>query len=75
MEEFDSPTEMGCWRKLLKIPWTAHRTNELILKELKIKRRSSDEIQFRIIRYFGHIMRRELDNMEILIIQGKVEGT
>jgi hypothetical protein len=68
-------TEMGCWRKLLKIPWTAHRTNESILEELKIKRRLSDEIQLRIIRHFGRIMRRELDNMESLIIQGKFEGT
>jgi hypothetical protein len=41
-------TEMGCWRKLLNIPWTAHCTNELILKELKIKRRLSDEIQLKI---------------------------
>jgi hypothetical protein len=68
-------TEMGCWRKLLNIPWTAYRTNEVILKELKIKLRLSDEIQLRIIRYFGHIMRRELDNMDRLILQGKVEGT
>jgi hypothetical protein len=68
-------TEMSCWRKLLKIPWRTHRTNESILKELKIKRRLSDEIQVRIIRYFGHILRRELDNMGRLILQGKVEGT
>jgi hypothetical protein len=68
-------TEMGCWRKLLNIPWTAHRTNESILKELKIKRRLSDEIQLRIIRHSGGIMRRELNNMGSLIIQGKVEGT
>jgi hypothetical protein len=68
-------TEMGYWRKLLNIPWTAHRTNELILIELKIKRCLSDEIQLRIIRYFGHITRRELDNMERLKIQGKFEGT
>jgi hypothetical protein len=49
--------------------------NESILKELKIKRRLSDEIQLTIIRYFGHIMGREFDNMERLILQGKVEGT
>jgi hypothetical protein len=66
---------MGCWQKLLNIPWTAHRMNESILKELKIKRRLSDEIQLRIIRYFGHIMRRECDNTERLTVQGKVEGT
>jgi hypothetical protein len=57
------------------IPWTAHHTNELILKELKIKHCLSDEIQLRIIRYFWHIMRREFDNTERLIIQGKVEET
>jgi hypothetical protein len=49
--------------------------NESILEELKIKRRLSDKIQLRIIRYFGRIMRRELDNMESLIMQGKAEGT
>jgi hypothetical protein len=37
-------TKMGCWQKLLNIPWTAHRMNEPILKKLKIKCRLSDEI-------------------------------
>jgi hypothetical protein len=68
-------TEIGCCRKLLKIPWTAHRTNESILEELKIKRRLSDKIQLIIIRYLGHMMRRELHKMGRLLIQGKVEGT
>ncbi|KAI8438254.1 hypothetical protein MSG28_010856 [Choristoneura fumiferana] len=65
--------EMWCWRRLLRIPWTAHRTNVSILKELNIKERLSSTVQIRILKFFGHIIRNE-DSMERLVVQGKVEG-
>ena len=65
--------EMWCWRRMLRIPWTAHRTNASILKELNIKERLSSSVQIRILKFFGHITRNE-DSMERLVVQGKVEG-
>ena len=65
--------EMWCWRRLLRISWTAHRTNISILNELHIKRRLSSTVQLRILTMFGHITRNE-DSMERLVIQGHVEG-
>lgn len=65
--------EMWCWRRMLRIPWTAHRTNISILKELNIKERLSSIVQIRILKFFGHITRNE-DSMERLVVQGKVEG-
>lgn len=65
--------EMWCWRRMLRIPWTAHRTNVSILKELNITERLSSTVQIRILKFFGHITRNE-DSMERLVVQGKVEG-
>lgn len=65
--------EMWCWRRLLKIPWTAFRTNVSILKELHIKDRLSSTVQLRILKFFGHISRNE-NSMERLVVQGQVEG-
>ncbi len=65
--------EMWCWRRLLRISWTAHRTNISILKELNIKERLSSTVQIRILRFFGHVTRKE-DSMERLVVQGQMEG-
>lgn len=73
MKKIDA-TEMYCWRRMLRIPWTARRTNESIIQELNITERLSTSIQSRILKYFGHVMRRDTDCMEKLIIQGKVPG-
>lgn len=54
--------------------WTDHRTNISILNELRIKDRLSTICRRRILQFFGHISRRENDNLERLIVQGKVEG-
>ncbi|XP_037871039.1 uncharacterized protein LOC119629400 [Bombyx mori] len=51
--------EMWCWRRLLKIPWMAFRTNASILKELGIKDRLSSTVQLRVLKFFGHISRKE----------------
>lgn len=66
--------EMICYRKMMCIPWTAHRTNASILSELNIQGRNRllSTIQRCILIFFGHVIRR--DGMERLCIQGKVDG-
>ncbi|KAJ8726616.1 hypothetical protein PYW07_001314 [Mythimna separata] len=59
---------------MLRIPWTAFRTNVSILQELQISSRLSSECLRRILQYFGHIARKESDNLERLIVTGKVDG-
>lgn len=66
--------EMWVWRRLLRIPWTAHRTNVSVLEEINSRNRLSSRINANIVKYFGHINRRNSSNLERLIIQGKVEG-
>lgn len=65
--------EMWCYRRMLRIPWTAHRTNESILRQLRIKTRLSTYVNQQYLKYFGHIARRS-EAMEKLIIEGKVNG-
>ena len=67
--------EMWCWRRLLRIPWTEHRTNISILAELDIEVRLSAVCMRRVLQYFGHVARRGADNLEKLFITGKVQGT
>lgn len=65
--------EMWVYRRMLRIPWTAHRTNTSILTELNITTRLSTIINQSILRYFGHITRRR-EGMERLVVEGKIEG-
>lgn len=60
--------EMWVWRRLLRIPWTAHRTNVSILVELNIHKRLSAVAKQKILKYFGHVSRKKDDNLEKLII-------
>ena len=66
--------EMTTYRRMLKIPWTARRTNISFRRELNIEdhERLLPTIQRRILSFFGHSIRR--DGMEKLCIQGKVDG-
>lgn len=68
--------QMWCWRRLLRVKWTTHRTNMSILEQLKIEnaQRLVTTCLQRVMRYFGHISRRDASNMERLIVTGKVEG-
>ena len=59
---------------MLRIPWTAKRTNVSILAQLHIKQRLSTICHQRILSYFGHIVRRGDENLEKLVIVGNVEG-
>lgn len=64
--------EMWCWRRMLRIPWTAKRTNVSILNEIKPEQRLSSMICGRILRFFGHITRS--NNVEKLVVQGRTTG-
>ena len=67
--------EMWCWRRMLRIPWTARRTNVSILQELGIRDRLSSICLQRVLRFFGHITRRDHDSLEKLVVNGGVEGS
>ena len=65
--------ELWCWRRLLKVPWTARRSNQSILKEINPEY-SLEELTVKLkLQYFGHLMRRA-DSFEKTLMLGKVEG-
>ena len=66
--------EMWCWRRMLRISWTAKRTNVSILSQLKVKTRLSTICRQRILAYFGHVVRKGDENLEKLIMVGNTEG-
>lgn len=66
--------EMWCWRRMLRIPWTARRTNISILRELVVRTRLSSICLQRALQFFGHIARRDGNSLERLIVTGNVEG-
>ena len=65
--------ELWCWRRLLRILWTARRSNQSILKEISPKY-SLKGLMLKLKRqYFGHLMRRT-DSLEKTLMVGKIEG-
>ena len=65
--------ELGCWRRLLKVPWTARRSNQSILKEINPEY-SLVELKLKVkLQYFGHLMQRS-DSLEKTLMLGKIEG-
>jgi len=65
--------ELWCWRRLLKIPWTARRPNQSILKEISPVY-SLEGLMLKLkLQYFGHLMRRS-DSFEKTLMLGKIEG-
>ena len=65
--------ELWCWRRLLKVPWTARRSNQSILKEIS-PGCSLEGVMLQLkLHYFGHLMRRN-DSFEKTLILGKIEG-
>ena len=65
--------EMWCWRKLLRVPWTARRSNQSNLKEISPEC-SSEGLMLKLkLQYFGHLMRRT-DLFEKTLMLGKTEG-
>ena len=65
--------ELWCWRRLLRVPWTARRSNQFILKEISPEY-SLEGLMLKLkLQYFGHLMRRT-DSFEKTLMLGKIEG-
>ena len=65
--------ELWCWRRLLRVPWTARRSNQSILKEISPEW-SLEGLMLKLkLQYYGHLMRRT-DSLEKTLILGKIEG-
>ena len=65
--------ELWCWRRLLRVPWTARRSNQSILQEIS-PGCSLEELMLKLkLQYFGHLMQRD-DSFEKTLMLGKIEG-
>ena len=65
--------ELWCWRRLLKFPWTARRSNQSILKEIS-PGCSLEELMLKLkLQYFGHLMQRA-DSLKKTLMLGKIKG-
>ena len=71
-QKFDA-FELWCWRRLLRVPWTARSSNQSILKEISPEY-SLEGLMLKLkLQYFGHLMRRT-DSLEKTLMLGKIEG-
>ena len=69
IEAFD----LWCWRRLLRVPWTAKRSNQLILKEFNPEY-SLEGLMLKLkLQYFGYLMQRA-DSLEKILMLGKIES-
>ena len=65
--------ELWCWRRLLRVPWTARRSNQSVLKEINPEY-SLEELMLKLkLQYFGHLLQRAVSFEKILML-GKIEG-
>ena len=65
--------ELWCWRRLLRVPWTARRSNQFTLKEISYEY-SLEGLMLKLkLQYFGHLMQRA-DSFEKILMLGKIEG-
>ena len=65
--------ELWCWRRLLRIPWAARRSNQFILKEISLEC-SLEGLMLKLkLQYSGHLMGRA-DSLEKTLMLGKIEG-
>ena len=65
--------ELWCWRRLLRVPWTARRSNQSIIKEMSPEYSLEGLMLNLKLQYFGHLMRRT-DSLEKTLLLGKIEG-
>ena len=65
--------ELRCWRRLLRVPWTARRSNQSILKEINPEYSLERRMLKLKLQYFGHLMWRA-DSLEKTLMLGKTEG-
>ena len=64
-------TQLRCWRRLLRVPWTAKRSNQSILKEISPEY-SLEGLMLKL-QYFDHLIQR-VDSLEKILMLGKIEG-
>ena len=65
--------ELWCWRRLLRVPWTARRSSQSVLKEISPEY-SLEGLMLKLkLQYFGHLMQRT-DSLEKTLMLGKIEG-
>ena len=65
--------ELWCWRRLLRVPWTARRSNQSIVKEISPEY-SLERLMLKLkLQYFGHLMQR-INSLEKTLLLGKIEG-
>ena len=65
--------KLWCWRRLLRVPWTARRSNQSILKEISPEYSLEGWLLKLKLQYFGHLMQRT-DSLENTLMLGKIEG-
>ena len=66
-------SELWCWRRLLRVPWTARKSNQSFLKEISSEC-SLEGLMLKLkLQYFGHLMQRT-DSLEKTLMLGKIEG-
>ena len=65
--------ELWCWRRLLRVPWTARRSNQSILKEINPGISLGGMMLKLKLQYFGHLMQR-VDSLEKTLMLGEIEG-
>ena len=65
--------ELWCWRRLLRVPWNARRSNQSILREINPEYSLEAAMLKLKLQYYGHLMRRT-DSLEKILTLGKTEG-
>ena len=65
--------ELWCWRRLFRVPWTARRPNQPILKDISPEYSLEGLMLKPKLQYFGHLMQRA-DSLEKTVMMGKIEG-
>ena len=65
--------ELWCWRSLLRVPWTARRSKQLVLKEFILEYSLEGLLLKLKLQYFGHLMHKD-DSLEKSLMLGKIEG-
>jgi len=65
--------KLWCWKRLLRVPWTARRSNQSILKEISPEYSLEERMLKLKLRYFGHLMRRA-NSLEKTLMLGTIEG-
>ena len=66
-------SELWCWRRLFRVPWTAQRLNQSVLKEINPEYSLEGLMPKLKLQYFGHVMQRA-NSLEKILMLGKIEG-